>query len=152
MLPIIAPLLSVGMGLVDKLVSKTDGEKDIIKGALSRLATEGNAEQLQAEVQKLSLLVESDKSQTQLNIAVVERGGLGWRDWLGYGCTISILYSVVGISVLNFIIAVANGASVTENPIAQLPSVDVAVLISLLGSMLGLTASQRISKESNYGV
>jgi hypothetical protein len=146
MLPILAPLLSIGVSLVDKLVSKTTGEKDVIKGTLSRLANEGNKEQLEAEVQKLSLLVESDKAQAAINVAVAQQGGLGWRDWLGYGGTVCIIYSTVGVSLLNFIITCVNPH--LQTPMTFLATVDTATVGTLLTGMLGLAGVQRLAKDT----
>ena len=147
MLPIIAPLLSIGVGLVDKLIGKTEEEKDTIKNSLSRLASEGNAEQLEAEVQKLSLLVDSDKAQAAINIVSLQQGKLGWRDMLGYGGTFCIIYSTAGVSILNYIVALVNATGWLVNPIANVQAIDTSTIVTLLTGMLGLAGVQRVTKD-----
>ena len=147
MLPLLAPLLSVGIGLVDKLVDKTTGEKDLIKGTLSRLATEGNKEMLEAEIQKLSLMVESDKAQAAVNVAMAQRGGLAWRDWLGGICVVAIGYSSIGVPLLGYFTGILNTMLETQIPLP--PTAEIGSLVTILFGMLGIGGYAVMANKGN---
>lgn len=150
MLPLLAPLLSIGVSLVDKLVGKTTDEKDVLKGTLQRMFNEGQTEQLEAEVQRLTLLTQSDSTQSQTTLTSIQRGEAKWRDQLGTVCVVAIAFNFIGVYLVNIGVNITN--SLIQAPyISNIPSMNVSDIITLVIGMLGLGGLDFVRRQQSNG-
>lgn len=127
-------ILTIGMGVADKVISKEDKPK--IKEHLAQLHKDGEEEMLQQEICKL-LELETD--------VVNQAKDPTWINLLGILGAISIGFNFVGIPTLNFIANVINSFT-GPPPIENLALLDLTDIIALLGGLLGMGGLNLASK------
>lgn len=68
----------------------------------------------------------------------------GWRPFIGWVCGGSLAYSLVGKSVLDWVMAVVS--LYTDKPIPALPAVDTTIVFDLILALLGLGGLRTFEK------
>lgn len=145
-LPLLGPVLSVGMTLVDKLFNKED-DRSKVKDHLQDLFDKGDKDQLEAEVAKLASLTQVDLAQAERNKLSVAQGGGVWIDQLGKVGTWAIGFNFMGIPAINFFVNVANSL-IAPPYIASLPQLDLTDIMTLIGGILGVGGLSYIRKKA----
>ena len=145
-LPLLSPVLSVGMTLVDKLFNKED-DRSKVKDHLQDLFDKGDKDQLEAEVAKLASLTQVDLAQVERNKLSLSNGGGIWIDQLGKVGTWAIGFNFMGIPAINFFVNVAN-SFISPPYIASLPQLDLTDIMTLIGGILGVGGLSYIRKKA----
>ena len=128
----VSGLLTVGSKLIDRLFPDKEAA-DKAKLALFEMQQRGDLAELNADV-RLAL------GQMEVNKVEAAAGAFrgGWRPAAGWACSIGLAYHVLGQPLLAWI-STFNG---WEPP----PVLDVEVLVTMLGGMLGIGASRTVEK------
>ncbi len=136
-LPLLLPLLNAGISLATTLFKGDGDKKDAIVSSLQRMFESGDISNLEAEVKRLAMMAESDKTQASTTLTSIQQGGGKWRDYLGTVCVVAVGYNFIGIPCVNLGINLAN--SFIEPPFIQnMVGLDMAEVFTLLLGMMGL--------------
>ena len=114
------------------------GFKGLIQPILDKAFPDAN-EKLQAETQATQAFTQIVLTQIAVNLKEAESPKLfiaGWRPAVGWICMISLGYSVIGVSILNWILAMVSAhTGVHTEP---LPIPDTTIMLELLLALLGV--------------
>lgn len=129
MLPIFAEALAgIAIRAVQTLLPNTPADK---------------LELLRLQIQQQAMENDVLKGQLEVNAAEAansNRSWLTWRELVGYACAAAFIWSYVVQPFLVFIIVVAG------HPLPQLPELDMAQLMMVLGTMLGVGGLKTFEK------
>ena len=137
-----------GIGAVADLAGKV--LERIFPDPTERLKAKTALDQHQASGELAKLTAETGLLQGQLDINKVEAASTnwfiaGWRPFLGWTCGIAYAYSYVVMPFLEFFVFLW-GSTETVTQIKQLPKLDLAAMLPLLGGMLGIAGMRTVEK------
>ncbi len=114
---------------------------DMVKRLFPGETTEESLKRMELQTDLTKALIEADKSQMAVNQEEAKSGSLfvaGWRPFVGWACAVALVYSTMGIHLINAIL-VANG-----HP--ALPPFDANELSTILYGMLGIGSMRSVEK------
>lgn len=117
-----------------------------------RLKAKTALDQLQASGELAKLTAETGLLQGQLEINKVEAASTNWfvagaRPFIMWTCGVAYAYSYVVLPFLQFFVFLW-GSPETVKQMAQLPKLDLAAMMPLLGGMLGLAGMRTYEKRT----
>lgn len=100
---------------------------------------------------RIEMIVGLLQGQIGINQIEATAGRLGWRNWLGKGLTIAVLYQVLVLPVIHSVLSLLILCGVEPATIAQvqlaLPKYDTQSIIPMLTGLLGLYTARGFEKQ-----
>ena len=124
----------------------------IVKPILDKWVPDAN-ERIAAEQAIMAAGMSLVAAQTEINkveAASTSRFVSGWRPAIGWICAISLAYSLIGYSLLNWAFAMASLH--TSTVFVPLPQPDTSIVMELLLGMLGLGGLRTFEKLKGVSV
>ena len=126
--PAIIPLLDIGSRLIDRLIPDPE-KKAAAELELLKLSQEGDLKKI------LGQLEINAREAAHPSIFVA-----GWRPFVGWTCGVGLFYQAVLHNLLNWVAVMY--------ALPTLPAMDSALLIYVLGAMLGIAGLRTYEKKS----
>lgn len=120
-----------------------------VKPILDKFMTDAS-QRMEAELMFYKQAHEVNLAQIGVNKEEAQSGSLfvsGWRPFVGWVCGGSFAYSVIGVGIGNWILAIIG--VVTGHTIPQLERPDLTLVFELLLGLLGLGAMRTYEKLNN---
>lgn len=147
----VAPLVNLGISLINQLKGKPKITKDILLQYLQKTAATDNVEELEAHIQKLAILAKADKDEsfhTTLEKIISQEEARKWKNILGYIGAGSLGIDWVGLPIINAISLWLNGIfGLTIPPVPHMDMSDSIMIISTLAGMALLNNKDKYSND-----
>lgn len=140
-LSLLSPLIKEVLGLFKKV----DKNEIPLKEAEAKVA--------EIMTKRMSLITTLLQGQIEINKTEAEAGRLGWRNWLGKGLTLAVLYDLllkpIMISILSLLTLIGLDPNDVKTVISLLPNLDIPTIFTMIGGLLGLYMS-RAQEKTTY--